>query len=267
MIYDKYCMVGNIKTHYLEAGQGEAVVLLHSGEYGANATMSWEHNIEALAQHFHVYALDMTGFGYTDKVHSFDNGAAFRIQHVTDFLKVMNITEAHFIGNSLGGGYILNVATQEKPAWPIKKIITISGGGPLQIENMEFLGNYDATKEYMQRVLDLLFVDEKWKSGEYLERKYQASIIPGHWETLSAARLKVPGAEAKPHHPADYSKVKAPVLIVAGDRDPLKPENYASNLHAALPNSRVSVFENCRHCAHIEYADQFNQLAIDFLKE
>ena len=119
MFQSKYVMVGNIRTHYLEAGEGEPLMLLHRGEYGASAVNSWEYNIEALSKHFHVYALDMVGFGNTDKLYSFDDAQAFRLNHIREFMRVMCIQEASFIGNSVGGGMILSVAAQDQPILPI----------------------------------------------------------------------------------------------------------------------------------------------------
>ena len=54
--------VGDIKTHFLEAGQGPELVLLHGGEYGASAEITWKHNIAPLAERFHVVAPDMLGW-------------------------------------------------------------------------------------------------------------------------------------------------------------------------------------------------------------
>jgi 2-hydroxymuconate-semialdehyde hydrolase len=258
-------MVGNVRTHYIEAGNGEPLVLLHSGEYGASAINSWENNIEALSEHFHVYALDMLGYGYTDKLFSFDDAQALRFNHIKDFLQVLCIEEASFIGNSLGGGMILTVAAQENPIWPINKIITISGGGPNNPAGHDILNNYDCRKEYMQKILDLLFCDEKWKIGDYLDKRYETSIIPGSWEAATAARLKSPVAQDKERTFPNYGNVKVPVLICAGDQDPLKFPDYAEKLYNSLPNSTVKMFEKCRHCAHIEHSERFNELALEFL--
>ena len=63
MIDQHSVLVDGLVTGYLEAGQGEPVVLLHGGEFGANARIGWEHTIEALAQRYRVLAPDMLGFG------------------------------------------------------------------------------------------------------------------------------------------------------------------------------------------------------------
>ena len=50
-VTSNYLVVEGIRTHYLTAGSGPLLVLLHSGEYGACAELSWERNLVALAQH------------------------------------------------------------------------------------------------------------------------------------------------------------------------------------------------------------------------
>src|ERR1700675_2835862 len=52
------------KLHYLEAGRGAPVVLLHG--LGGDGSR-WTPNIEPLAKDFHVFALDQIGFGESDK--------------------------------------------------------------------------------------------------------------------------------------------------------------------------------------------------------
>ena len=54
--------VGDVKTHFLEAGSGPDLLLLHGGEYGASAEITWKHSIESLAQQFHVVAPDILGW-------------------------------------------------------------------------------------------------------------------------------------------------------------------------------------------------------------
>ena len=83
----RYVDVDGVRTHYREAGSSPVVVLLHSGEFGACAELSWEFNIGPLARHFRVIAPDWLGFGQTDKVHDFTHGQARRNALVIDFLK------------------------------------------------------------------------------------------------------------------------------------------------------------------------------------
>jgi 2-hydroxymuconate-semialdehyde hydrolase len=55
-IQSKFVEVQGVRTHYLEGGAGPKLVLLHSGEFGGCAEITWEFNIEKLARQFRVYA-------------------------------------------------------------------------------------------------------------------------------------------------------------------------------------------------------------------
>ena len=81
--------VGDIKTHFLEAGNGPDLVLLHGGEYGASAEITWRYNIDTLAQRFHILAPDIPGWGLTDKLYSFSDPAGLRIKHLQRFLETL----------------------------------------------------------------------------------------------------------------------------------------------------------------------------------
>lgn len=268
-VYDKYVMVGDIRTHYLEAGEGDPVILLHSGEFGGCAELSWEYNIGALAKHFHVYAPDWLGFGKTDKIFDFTNMFQRRVDHIRQFMEIMCIEGAYFIGNSMGGGVLATVAAKDKPDWPIKKIVLASSAGHApDNEHRQILNTYDCTREHMKNVLSVLFYDEKWANDEaYVEKRYQLSLEPGAWEATAAARFKSPAAssQSKSRRPdADLSNIKVPTLIVAGKEDYLRLPGYAVELQKEIPNSKLHVFEKARHCPHIEHADEFNKMAIDF---
>ena len=103
--------VGDIKTHFLEGGSGQDLLLLHGGEYGASAEITWKHSIEALARQYHVIAPDVLGWGATDKIYSFSDPAGYRISHMKRFLETIGVEEAYFVGNSAGGGLILRAAS------------------------------------------------------------------------------------------------------------------------------------------------------------
>ena len=95
----KSVLVDGLVTGYLEAGQGDPVVLLHGGEFGISAELGWEHNIEALAAHHRVLALDMLGFGESAKVIDFNDGRGMRIRHIARFCEVLGVDSAHFVGS------------------------------------------------------------------------------------------------------------------------------------------------------------------------
>ncbi len=87
----KTMMVDGLTTSYLEAGEGDPVVLLHGGEFGASAELGWERNIAALAARYRVLAPDMLGFGQSAKVIDFVDGRGMRIRHVARFCETLGV--------------------------------------------------------------------------------------------------------------------------------------------------------------------------------
>ncbi len=93
----------------LEAGTGPAVVALH----GLGATKgSFIPTVAALADRFRVIALDLPGFGDSDKPIGASYDARFFARAVVDLLDALEIERAHLIGNSLGGRMALEVGLE-----------------------------------------------------------------------------------------------------------------------------------------------------------
>src|SRR5690606_38466492 len=122
-VSSQYVVVEGAKTHFLHAGKGFPVVLLHSGEFGGCAELSWERNIEALAEEFEVFAPDWLGYGRTAKLFSFEDMWELRVRHIASFLRTVCVGKAHFIGNSMGGTMLLATAALGSPPWPMEKIV------------------------------------------------------------------------------------------------------------------------------------------------
>ncbi len=261
--------VGDIETHYLEAGKGPDLVLLHGGEYGASAETSWKLNMESLGRNFHVIAPDMLGFGQTDKIYSFSDPAGFRIKHLRRFLKALGVEKAFFVGSSAGGGTILRAVVMDSFPFPIEKMVTICGNASLfKTEAQNRLENYSASLENMEEIMGLLFHDRKWLSPDLIRERFEVSLIPGSWETLSATRLRRPGYERTPHNDAFVKRlasVRIPVLIMSCAHDLLNPNDWDKQFQTMIPDSRVHRFLNSAHEPQIEEADEFERVLRAFL--
>jgi pimeloyl-ACP methyl ester carboxylesterase len=60
----KFIELGGHSTHYIERGAGEPIILIHGFFYDS---YTWSNNLDALADRFKVYALDLWGFGYNTR--------------------------------------------------------------------------------------------------------------------------------------------------------------------------------------------------------
>ena len=271
-IQSRFITIEGINTHYLEAGAGPTLVLLHSGEFGGCAELSWEFNIAALAEHFHVIAPDWLGFGGTDKLYDFIAGHRRMLQHMVGFLAAMNINEADFLGNSMGGTFLARVAASEQPIFPIRRMILASGGGLAPAnEHRQALLDYDCTPAAMQRLLRAVMHDPKWADdADYVERRQQFALVPGAWECAAAARFRSPATPAKAEFggkdETPYELITSPTLIIAGANDQLRLPGYAEELQQQIKGSQLEVFQACGHCPNIEHPEAFNRAVIDFLR-
>jgi 2-hydroxymuconate-semialdehyde hydrolase len=268
-IHSRTIAIDGLTTHYLEAGGGDPVILLHGGEFGVSAEIGWEATIPALAARYRVLAPDMLGFGQSAKVVDFNDGRGMRIRHIARFCDELGIGSAHFIGNSMGAINLLVDATSASPVLPMRSLVAICGGGEIQRnQHMEALYDYDATRPAMRRIIEALFHDPKYPADEaFVARRYESSIVPGAWETLAAARFRRPGASPPPAPSSRraYERVAVPALVVEGACDKLLPPGWAKEIADLLPDGRSTVIEAAGHCPQLERSADVNAVLLDFL--
>lgn len=256
-------------TAYLDAGSGDPVVLLHGGEFGADAALGWEHVIDALARTHRVVAPDMLGFGRTAKVVDFTDGRGLRIRHVAALLDVLGIGTAHFVGNSMGAINLLVDQTSARPRLRARSLVAICGGGDiLRNDHVDALYDYDATVEGMRRIVTALFHSPAYPAdSDYVRRRHESSVAPGAWEALAAARFRRPGAAAPaiPSSERDYDRITVPTLFVEGAGDKLLPAGWAGALADRVPRGSSAVVAGAGHCPQIEQPAAVTALLLNFL--
>jgi len=262
-------LVGDIKTHFLEAGQGLDLVLLHGGEYGASAEITWKHNIGALAERFHVVAPDMLGWGGTDKLYSFSDPAGYRIRHLTRLLEILGVNKAYFVGNSAGGGTLLRASVMDPLPFQIEKIVNICGNASVfKTVAQADLENYTPSLENMKKIVALLYHDARFHSEQNIRDRYEASILPGAWEALSAARLRSPVHQVRSTTDEFVNKLaqlRIPLLLMSCEHDPLNQKDWDVNFQKIVPGSRVHRFMHSSHEPQTEETEEFNQVLTEFL--
>jgi pimeloyl-ACP methyl ester carboxylesterase len=254
----RFIEVDGMRTHYLEAGEGPPVVLLHSGEFGGCAELSWEYLIPELSQHFRIIAPDWLGFGRTAKVHDFEGKRARMMSHLVRFIQTLALEGAHFVGNSMGATFLLGMAAERPCRLPIRRLVAISGGGFMpDNEHRRSLLSYDGSSLAMVALLKAIFEDPVWYTDEtYVERRRQLSLLPGAWESVAAARFKSPVTETRSEFgQADqipYADIVVPTLLIAGAKDRLREPGYAAPVAAKIADGRHVVLPDSGHCPQIE---------------
>ncbi|QEN13411.1 alpha/beta fold hydrolase [Mycolicibacterium sp. ELW1] len=264
-------VVDGLATHFLEAGEGDPVVLLHGGEFGVSAEIGWERVIPELSRRYRVLAPDMLGFGESAKVVDFTDGRGMRIRHIARFCALLGIDSAHFVGNSMGAINLLVDMTSGSPVLPVRSAVTICGGGEIQKNrHTTALYDYDATFEAMRAIVEALFLDAAYPADdEYVRRRYESSVAPGAWESLAAARFRRPGLDVPPSPSSKraYERIRVPVLVVEGAGDKLLPSGWAAEIAGQITQGRAAVIAGAGHCPQIEQPDALAELLLGFFAE
>ena len=275
---DRYISVGGIKTRYWQAGsQGSPVILLHG--IGCSV-LDWQANMAVFAERHRVFAIDMLGFGRTDK----PSGETYTVPRLArfalDFLSAQAIPRAHVAGFSLGGRIALECALMAPD-----RVASLLLAAPAGIERRGVLIHFRLAsipwvgemlmrpnRVRMRAFWQLAFADPSFVTAEFLEPKVDLAGLPG----AQAAFLKmlrsglglggIPTAHVQALHAA-LPTAKAPAFVIWGTQDKFLSVAHAETLQRLLPNARTELYDPCGHLPQIECAARFNQAALDFWGE
>lgn len=268
----KNVTTGGFNTNYLEAGEehsGVPVILMHGSGPGVTAYANWRFVIPVLAEHFHVYAPDMVGFGFSDRPEGFNYGCQEWADQILHLMDALGIEQANLIGNSFGGSNALRLATQHPDR--VNRLVLMGSMGVdfaiVEGEGLDAVWGYEPSVENMARCIGLFaYGDELRNNAELAKVRYEASIQPGFQESFSAMfpapRQRWVQAQTSP---ADQIRgLPHPTLVVHGREDKVIPVSNSITLAQMIPNADLHIFAKCGHWSQIERQADFTRLCIDF---
>ncbi|MGY1813978.1 alpha/beta fold hydrolase [Blastococcus sp. SYSU D00820] len=261
------------KLRYHEAGTGHPVILLHGSGPGATGWSNFSGNIGALAEHLHVHAVDMPGWGGSDAA------TVDRLDHVDavlQFMDALGIAKAAFVGNSMGGHTALRLATLHPERIthlvtmgpPIGRVPTLFGAGDGPSEGLKVLieAYRDPSPENMRRLVEVMTYDKaRFATPELVRARSDAALArPDH------LRNYVEGLGRGAPIPvwvdrARLADIPVPTLLIHGRDDRVVSYETTLQLLAHIPDSRAVLLNRCGHWAMIEHAEEFNRLVLDFV--
>ena len=262
----KDATVFGYKLHYLEAGRGEPIILLH-GTGGEAAR--WMPTIQGLAAaNFRVIAIDQIGFGQSDKPLTIYHSGVFA-GFLSQFMKTIGVPKAAIIGQSMGAGVALYLAVHHPEM--VERLVLVDGGGyrsaagaqaaapnwhNRQIANA---GTLEESREYLEK----LYYDHSFVTDKLVEQNLTLRLRSAYTtESMQTASDRGLGGVTED----EVRGIKAPTLLIWGMNDPLSSVANADKLNGAIKDSRKILFEKAGHYPFLEHADKFNQAVLEFLK-
>jgi 2-hydroxymuconate-semialdehyde hydrolase len=267
----KYVDVKGIKTHYHEDGDGEPLLLIHGSGPGVSAWANWRLVFPVLSQHFHLYAPDVVGFGYTERPRDIQYSVNVWVEHMINFIETMNLGKVSIIGNSMGGALALHIANRRPDL--VKKLILMGSVGiefPIT-EELDAVWGYTPSIENMKKIIGILSNDPSMAENDNLVKmRYEASIQEGFQESYSAMfpppRQRHVNALALTEE--QLRAIEVPVLLIHGREDRVIPlEKTSWKLSRIIPNAHLHVFPNCGHWVQIEKTELFIGQVMEFLNK
>ena len=263
-----------IKINYCQAGQGPPVILLHG--FGA-CTYTWRHLAPELAGDHRVFALDLKGYGLSDKPEDGRYAVSDQAEMVAAFIRAQDLHNLAIIGHSMGGGVALMAyfKVQEDTPARIKRLVLIdSAGYPQKMPWFILLARIPVVNRLVTRLLSPRFAtyivlkkcyynDDKITEEQVDTYAYYGSL-PGAREAVRQTARQIVPAEIEALT-AKHKTIKVPVLIIWGAEDKVVPVKLAKKFKEDIPDSELVILPRCGHIPPEEEALKTNQLIAAFL--
>jgi len=260
-IADKYATVFGAKIHYLEAGSGPVVILLHGL---GGSTANWAPTIAPLAQKYRVIVPDQIGFGKSDKPM-----LNYRVSTLVDFLdgfyKQVGVQKASLVGNSLGGftAAAFAIAHPEK----VDKLVLVDAAGFAVTGDLDpkvLNGLNASTRQQVRDLLSLVFYNkEQFSSDMAIDAFFASRVTAGDQYTIQ--RFIDSFAHGEDMLDGKLGAIKHPTLIIWGREDGLTQLAMGQRFNKEIAGSQLFIIEKCGHVPQLEKAVEFNAGLLKFL--
>lgn len=268
--------------YYVKAGNRSdrpPLLLIHG--FGAS-TDHWRKNVSGLQQDFEVWAIDLLGFGRSDKAEVEYSPDLWREQ-LHDFITQVIGRPAVLAGNSIGGYATLCVAAKHPESVAGAVLLNCAGGfsepptsqpNPVQqtlgkailsfllqpIPNF-FLFQYFRQKSVIRKTLQKVYLDQTAVTDQLVEDIYRPSCDRGAAQVFNAI-FKAPKGES---NDTLLHQMSCPLLALWGEGDPwIRARERGAKFRQHYP-SLMEHYLQAGHCPHDEIPDQVNALIRDWV--
>lgn len=269
----RWLRVNGYQLHWIEAGHGPAVLLLHGF---AGSCADWAPTVAWLAEHgYRALAVDALGFGRSEKPANAPYGLVLQSDLYAGLLAALGIERATFVAHSMGGKYALATAIRHPDrvarlalvatdGFADPSPLTIIGGWPVIGETILWLSAHPAV---VRAFLSAAFHNpEPHVNAELIERGREAISGAANRRALTALSrryaatdLTLTGLRARLH------EVRAPTLLIWGAQDRVFSLHNAETARREIPDAQLVVIPQCGHFPHIEAVRPFRGLLSGFL--
>ena len=273
-IHEHGAEVDGHRMRFLHGGKGPPLLLIH-GLLGYS--FSWRLNLPVLARRFTVFAPDLPGTGFSERVPGLDCSMAAIARRLLPFLRGQGIEGFDLLGTSHGGAVAIMLAAAARDS--VRRLILVDPAHP-----------WSYPRPVLMRLLRrpagaglfrLLLPGLKLTHEHYLRRMYGD---PGRMPPGTLAGYAAPLADRGAYDYAlsivkswgdDMRQVELalpqiadiPTLLMWGSRDRVIAPSSAAQLQRQFRNCRLVVIEGAGHLPYEETPEEFNRAVLEFLED
>lgn len=273
---DAFADVGEVRLHYVTAGTGPLVVLLHGFP---DFWFTWRHQIPRLAAAGHrVVAVDLRGYNLSDKpagVRAY--GVDRLVADVAGLITALGETRAFVVGHDWGAGVAWAFAMTHPEM--VERLAILNGPhpqkflmglrSPVQLAKSwymfffqlpwlpEAIAQMDGFKLFVSALRD---EPNHPPSPDELERYREAWAQPGALEAM----INYYRAMFRPSAAVKLRKLEMPVLVIWGDADPHLGAELAEPERSLVPLVRVEHLPTATHWVQHDEPRRVGDLLVEF---
>jgi pimeloyl-ACP methyl ester carboxylesterase len=261
---------------YTVRGEGRPVVLLH-GIHAAASSYEWRHNFAYLSERYRVYAVDLLGFGHSDRPAA-DYRAETYESLLVDFLRDVPLEPPAVVASSLTAAYAV-VATHRapqhvaglvlvcptgltrlaRPQGPLESFVQGALTAPVVGQSLYNVLASDASIRYYLR--NQVFASPDAIDEAIVRQMYATSHQPG----ARYAPAAFVGGALNADVSEIFPRLNKPTLVVWGAQARMAPASDAEAFAAGNPSARVAIVDGAGLLPHDERAGWFNGIVSEFI--
>jgi len=243
---------------YYDVGSGPALVLIHG--IGGDAD-EWAFCLEPLSASHRVIALDLLGFGRSDKPFLAYCIEVF-VEVLETFLHDLDIARPTLIGASLGG-WIAAAAALKTPQ-ALDKLVLVDAAGVWGDTKELPVDLHVSTRRHMREVMEMIFYDKKLATDELIDLAYAQHLQRGDGYTIQ--RILQNLRDGREFLDSRIATLTLPTLLIWGEEDELIPVATGRRMHTLIPGSQLAVIPQCGHLPAFEKPIEFTNCVLNFLR-
>ncbi len=250
--------VEGLATHYLEGGRGPPVVFVHGL---GSQSLDWSPLLPSVVRAgFHVYALDLPGFGRTAAPPERSYGMREQAAFLASFLKALGLERVALVGISMGG-WVSALLALEHPE-RVERLVLMDSAGFAFRPSFDIALLSPRTPAEVDGMMKLVMPHAQ-PVPVFVKEDLVRYFGKRRWVIERALVAMQEGTDVLDQR---LSSLKVPLLLVWGKQDAMTPLALGEAMHRAVPDSVLEVYEGCGHVAALTCESRVGPRLVHFLQ-